>query len=121
VLRVDGLLYQGETLDGAKLVVPETLTQPVIQMHHDKVFAGHQGIKKTRYLLKLHYFWPNINRDVEKLVRSAATERDLDGTSGAILARACLPVFVFYFFPPPPQLVVPNPAPDWLPRPRNYD
>jgi hypothetical protein len=68
-LSTDGLLYQGKTQDGAKMVVPETLTLPVIQMHHDKVFAGHQGIKRTRDLLKLHYFWPNMSGDVEKYVK----------------------------------------------------
>jgi hypothetical protein len=38
-------------------------------MHHDKVFAGHQGIKRNRDLLKLHYYWPNMNRDVETYVK----------------------------------------------------
>jgi len=65
VLSTDGLLYKGDKLSGAKLVVPETLVRKVIQMHHDEVFAGHQGIKRTRDLSKLHYYWPNMNRDVE--------------------------------------------------------
>jgi hypothetical protein len=65
----DGLLYKGDKLNKAKLVVPEALIRPVIQMHHEKVFAGHQGIKRTRDLLKLHYYWPNMNRDVEKYVK----------------------------------------------------
>ena len=53
----------------AKLVVPETLIRPVIRMQHDKVFAGQQGIKRTRDLLKLHYYWPNMNRDMEIYVK----------------------------------------------------
>jgi hypothetical protein len=65
VLSTDGLLYKGDKLSEAKLVVPETLIRPVIQLHHDKVFAGHHGIKRTRDLLRLHYYWPNMNRDVE--------------------------------------------------------
>jgi hypothetical protein len=69
VLSTDGLLYKGDKLSDTKLVVPETLTGPVIQMHRDKVFAGHHGIKRTRDLLKLHYYWPNMNRDVEKYVK----------------------------------------------------
>jgi hypothetical protein len=69
VLSTDGLLYKGNKLSDAKLVVPETLIRPVIQMHHDKVFAGHQGIKRTRDLLKLHYYWPNMNKDVEEYVK----------------------------------------------------
>jgi len=68
-LSTDGLLYKGDKLSEAKLVVPETLVREVIQMHHDKVFAGHQGIKRTRNLLKLHYYWPNLNRDVETYVK----------------------------------------------------
>ena len=44
VLSTNGLLYKGDKLSDAKLAVPETLTRPVIQMHHYKVFAGHQGI-----------------------------------------------------------------------------
>ena len=69
VLSTDGLLYKADKLNEAKLVVPETLTRPIIQMHHDKVFAGHQGIKQTRDLLKLHYYCPNMNRDVENYVK----------------------------------------------------
>jgi transposase InsO family protein len=69
VIGDDGLLYHGQTLDEAKLIVPETLILPTIKMHHDKVFAGHQGIKRTRDLLKLHYFWPTLNRDVERYVK----------------------------------------------------
>jgi len=69
VLSTDRLLYKGDKLSDAKLVVPETLIRPVIHMHHDKVSAGHQGIKRTRDLLKLHYYWPIMNRDVEAYVK----------------------------------------------------
>jgi len=69
LLSTDGLLYKGDKLSEAKLVVPETLVRKVIQMHHDKVFAGHQGIKRARDLLKLHYYWPNLNRNVETYVK----------------------------------------------------
>ena len=47
LLRTDGLMYKGDKLSEAKLFVPETLVRKVIQMHHDTVFAGHQGIKRT--------------------------------------------------------------------------
>jgi len=45
VFSADGLLYKGDKLNEAKLVVPEKLTRAVIRIHHDKVFVGHQGIK----------------------------------------------------------------------------
>ena len=68
-LSTDRLLYKGDKLSEAKLLVPEMLTRPIIHKHHDKVFAGHQGIKQTRDLLKLHYYWPNMNRDMENYVK----------------------------------------------------
>jgi hypothetical protein len=60
VISDDGLLYHGQNLNEAKLIVPETLILPIIKM---------QGIKRTRYLLKLYYFWPTLNRDVERYVK----------------------------------------------------
>jgi transposase InsO family protein len=55
-------------LENARLVVPAKLTRSVIEMHHDKVFAGHQGVKRTRELIKLNYFWPSMDRDVDTYV-----------------------------------------------------
>jgi hypothetical protein len=69
VLSTDGLLYKGDKFSDAKLVVPETLIRPVIQMHLDKVFAEHQGVKRTKDLLKLYYYWPNMNRDMEEYIK----------------------------------------------------
>ncbi|PNF43061.1 hypothetical protein B7P43_G04743 [Cryptotermes secundus] len=53
----------------ARLFVPETLRQLLIELHHDKVFAGHQGAKRNRDLVKLHYFWPNMDRDIDRYVK----------------------------------------------------
>ena len=68
VLSTDGLLYQGDRLSEAKLLVPESVVREVIQVHHDNIFAGHQGIKRPTVLLKLHYYWPKMKRDVETYV-----------------------------------------------------
>jgi hypothetical protein len=35
-------LYEGQDLGNAMLVVPDNLTQPIIEMHHDMLFAGHK-------------------------------------------------------------------------------
>ena len=44
VLSTNGLLYKWDKFSEAKLVVSETLIRPVVQMHHDKLFARHQVI-----------------------------------------------------------------------------
>jgi hypothetical protein len=36
-----GLLYVGQELEHVRLVVPAELTRSIIELHHDKVFAGH--------------------------------------------------------------------------------
>lgn len=69
VITADGLLYEGHTLEEARLVVPDTLILPIIEIHHDKVFAGHQRIKRTCDSLRLNYIRPTLNRDVEQYVR----------------------------------------------------
>jgi hypothetical protein len=69
LMSEDGLLYVGSGLEHARLVVPEKLTRPIIELHHDKFFAGHQGMKRTRALVKLNYFWPNMDRDIDTYVK----------------------------------------------------
>jgi hypothetical protein len=59
----------GQNSESGKLVLPKKLIQPVIEMRHDKVFAGQQGAKRTRDLIKLNYFCPNMDWDVETDVR----------------------------------------------------
>jgi hypothetical protein len=59
----------GSDLEHAKLIVPEKLTQPIIEARLDTVFVGHQGVKRTRDLVKLNYFWPSMNQDIENYVK----------------------------------------------------
>jgi transposase InsO family protein len=59
----------GPDLEHAKLVVPEKLTLPIIKAHHDRVFAGHQGMKRTRDLVKLNYFLPSMDRDIDHYIK----------------------------------------------------
>jgi hypothetical protein len=69
LISEDGLLYVGPDLEHAKLVVPEKLIQPIIKAHHNKVFAGHQGMKRTRDLIKLNYFWPSMDGDIDHYIK----------------------------------------------------
>jgi hypothetical protein len=65
----DGLLYVGFKREHARLVVPAELKRSIIELRHDKVFAGHQGVKRTCDLVKLYYFWPNMNQDIDLYVK----------------------------------------------------
>jgi hypothetical protein len=65
VIIEDGLLYVGQDLERVRLVVPEKFTRPIIELHHDKVLAGHRGVQRTRDLVKVNYFWPNIDQDID--------------------------------------------------------
>ena len=63
----DGLLYYTE--EGiSRLVIPKSMVQNVISYHHDILFSGHQGIKRTISLLKDRYYWPSLNKDVEEYI-----------------------------------------------------
>jgi hypothetical protein len=38
------------------------------KLYHDKAWARHQGIARTQDLIKLRYYWPHLNKDVENYV-----------------------------------------------------
>jgi hypothetical protein len=59
----------GKDLEHAKLIVPKELVQQLIKAHHDKVYAGHQGVKRTRDLVELNYFWSSMNLDIEMYIK----------------------------------------------------
>jgi hypothetical protein len=61
----DGLIHW-ET----QIYIPDQpqLREKVIQQSHDHPTAGHPGIKKTKDLVKQWYYWPTMNKDVEKYV-----------------------------------------------------
>jgi hypothetical protein len=65
----DGLLYVVQNLEDGRLVVRNKLMKLIIEMHYGKAFAGHPRVKRTRALIKLNCFWPNMDRDVETYVR----------------------------------------------------
>ena len=48
------------------IVIPPTLQQQVLQLAHSQ----HQGVSKTKALLREKVWWPSINCDVEQLIKS---------------------------------------------------
>ena len=59
----DGLLYNTE-FEQPRVVITRALVTQVISQHHDTIFSGHQGIKKTIGIIKERYFWPTLVKDV---------------------------------------------------------
>jgi hypothetical protein len=43
-----GILHFGKENHDRRIVIPQTLVHTVIEYHHDKVYAGHQGITRTQ-------------------------------------------------------------------------
>jgi hypothetical protein len=69
VMDEQGILGYQQT-DGRKyIMVPKAFVHSVMQHHHDKVWAGHQGITRNQELIKLRYYWSSLNKDVEDYVR----------------------------------------------------
>ena len=53
-------------LRGSRIVVPASLQSTTLQLAHE----GHQGIVRTKQLLREKVWWPGIDKDVEHLIRS---------------------------------------------------
>lgn len=60
----DGLWYHK-----AKLYVPEGLREDCLHECHDSEFAGHRGVLKTEDLVRRHYWWPSLSKDVQAYVK----------------------------------------------------
>jgi len=54
-----------------KLVIPhsESLRQRLIAEHHDPLYSGHFGAKKTAESLSRFYWWPQLRADVRRYVQ----------------------------------------------------
>jgi len=58
--------YLGQmVLRGTRIVIPESLRQKVINLAH----VGHQGIVKTKALLRTKVWWPGMDEATEKVIK----------------------------------------------------
>ena len=67
-----GLFHQeaGFLFKGARLCVPKCgMRELLIREAHGGALAGHFGVEKTTSMLKEHYYWPKMSKDVEHIVR----------------------------------------------------
>ena len=84
-LDEDFVLYYGtseEKRQGkARIVVPNALIRQVIQQHHDPVFAGHRGEKRTQNSIRIHYFWPVLLQDIDDYIQRCTSCATMKGGS----------------------------------------
>ncbi|GJV31020.1 RNA-directed DNA polymerase [Tanacetum coccineum] len=63
-------IFSGFLFKQQRLCIPRhSIRLVLIQETHEGGLAGHLGIDKTTHLLRAHFFWPKLARDVEHLVR----------------------------------------------------
>ncbi|GJR50543.1 gag-pol polyprotein [Tanacetum coccineum] len=61
----NGFLFRAQ-----QLCVPRhSIRLVIIQEAHEGGLAGHLGIDKTTHILRSHFFWPRMSRDVEHYIR----------------------------------------------------
>ena len=68
----NGFLYRMRQNEGrivTQLAVPQQLREKVLQLGHDCIMSGHQGIKRTYERVVAHFFWPGIHGDVVRYCR----------------------------------------------------
>ena len=61
-------MANGVLFKGRQVLIPETLRQDILKQLH----TGHLGIEKTRRLARESVYWPNINKDIEQLVKTCS-------------------------------------------------
>ena len=67
-------LENGFLFKGNRLCIPKCgFRELLIQELHGGALAGHFGIEKTCSMLKEHYFWPRMSRDVEHFIKRCST------------------------------------------------
>ena len=67
-----------------RIYVPasEELKLTVLRRYHDLATAGHQGVRRTKAKLRAHYFWPQMDHDIEEYIRTCLTcQRQADRNS----------------------------------------
>ena len=67
-------LEHGFLFKGTWLCIPKSgFWELLIQELYGGALAGHVGIEKMCSMLKEHYYWPNMSKDVEHFVRRCST------------------------------------------------
>ena len=63
------LVQEGYLFRGTRLCVPNCARELLIRAIHGGSLAGHFGEKKTLIMLKEHYYWPCMDKDVQDVIK----------------------------------------------------
>ena len=70
----DFLIQDGFLFEGARLCIPKCGTRELlIREVHGGSLASHFGENKTIFMLKEHYYWPRMSKDVQDVLKRCAT------------------------------------------------
>lgn len=81
----DGILYRSDTYHGLRIYVPKTcmvtrsdgvsidLRSQLLYEYHDSLMAGHQGIRRSLFLLSRYFWWPTMRSEMISHVKSCLT------------------------------------------------
>lgn len=53
-----------------KIIVPSSKTKEILERYHDHKLAGHFGINKTTHSIRYKYFWPGMNKQIQRYIRN---------------------------------------------------
>ncbi|KAK8771069.1 hypothetical protein V5799_025687 [Amblyomma americanum] len=71
---VNGLLHRECIFSSGRrvqqLVLPRDMRENVLRLGHDAIRAGHQGVQRTVSRITEEFFWPGVQSDVKRFVRS---------------------------------------------------
>lgn len=73
MIVVEGLLYHQDRVLGQplkQLVLPTERRADVLGLAHESYWGGHLGCRKTKARIKLSFFWPGIEKDVQEYCNS---------------------------------------------------
>jgi hypothetical protein len=65
LIRQELMVNNGTLLRGQRIVVPESMRADILRRAHE----CHLGIQKTKLRLRSSYWWPNMGKQVEELIR----------------------------------------------------
>ena len=63
-------IQEGFIFKGSRLCIPKCgFRELLIKELHGGALSGHFGVEKTCSMLKEHYYWPKMSKDVEHFIR----------------------------------------------------